>query len=1216
MKIIALSFKNLNSLKGEFTIDFDSSPLAYSGLYAITGPTGAGKTTILDAITVALYNKVPRHGANVEELMTRHTGECRSEVTFEANGKKYRSLWTLNRARNKPGGKFQPDKMELADAETGELIGGHRKTETLQAIVQITGLDYDQFLRSVMLAQGEFSRFLKASTRERSELLEQMTDSFIFSRISMFVFEKAKAEKLLLEKLNDQMNQVVWLSDAELEALLQEQQSINRSLEKNRETEKQLRQQLELLAAKEKLEVELTQVEAKLDEWKQEGITAQDEYEQLRQHLLAAPFAPQVSQWRSSEDQLEALQAEVEAAKNELLQQSKAEASEHELVALRRQNLEEAVASVQKWMPVIEKAQETDNRIIILEGALAKTTTEIDALEQQQDNLQQQIQEAATEQARTKLALVAVTQWLQTHETSAALAAIEPELYALANNRRTLLDAMADTNQRQAQLRKELKLLQNKMNQNSDTLKQLQALAEAGIQKTAVLKQQVEQLTKAASPNELEAELRNMPRQLAALQQMHELAKEYQTLMQRSVKGLARIEETKALIEANKTAFIQTEQLCRETEGHLATLEALLQKEKLIHKYEAERLTLVEGEPCPLCGALHHPFATSPPAEQMGQLLQQVAEQQQKTQNLKAACNRLDQEAYKLQNDFQSFQELLRHIQSDADAKSKQFAGLVPLAGFTGNIAPVEPINMQLTAMQMQLEQKEAQYKAIQAASHAWEQAKAANKEVEQQQQLQQQQATQYKELYKKMQQDIAAEGLKLQKHTAALQQCSMDIDALLSGQPWYIAGVENEDLLQRFAKEKNTYQQQATNEGKLRLQQQLQQQALMHLEGNALQVAERLKVLNDEVTELTNNLNTLRAERFRLLGNTSVAAAKEQWQTAERQARQNLANAEAVFAQTQQLITATKARLKALQQQRDALQTRVNNIKLQLQQEVQQAGFETVEQVEAALLPAEKAAHLQQQKRQWEYKGIELRTLQQQLLQSRQTLQQQPQPEKDLAQLQEELQQLLALQDELHRQLGIFQRRLSEDTEKREAYASKAKARAVQQATWARWENLNRIIGSATGEKFRSFAQGLTLQHLTALANRHLAVFNPRYRLEKRPGDTLDLEVTDSWQADVARPISTLSGGETFLVSLSLALGLSDLASHKVQIQSLFIDEGFGTLDAETLDVAMDALENLRESGKSIGVISHVEAMKERIPTQIQVIRTSGGNSRIAIIG
>lgn len=269
--------------------------------------------------------------------------------------------------------------------------------------------------------------------------------------------------------------------------------------------------------------------------------------------------------------------------------------------------------------------------------------------------------------------------------------------------------------------------------------------------------------------------------------------------------------------------------------------------------------------------------------------------------------------------------------------------------------------------MEKQLEQKEAQYRAIKAANHAWEQAKAADREVAQRQQLQQQQAAQNLELYEKMQQNIKTEGQKLQNHTNALQNCNQAIDAMLSGQPWYASTFENEALLQRFAAEKNTYLEQVANEGKLQQQLQLQQQALVHLQGSASQLAKRLLILKDEVSELTENLNTLRAERFRLLGNTPVAAAKEQWQTAEKQARQNLTEAQELFAQTQQMIAATNARMQALQQQQQTLQARVKSLQLQLQQGVQQAGFETVEQVKAALLPTERAEHLQQQKRKWE---------------------------------------------------------------------------------------------------------------------------------------------------------------------------------------------------------------------------------------------------------
>ncbi|UXJ04128.1 SbcC/MukB-like Walker B domain-containing protein [Morganella morganii] len=153
----------------------------------------------------------------------------------------------------------------------------------------------------------------------------------------------------------------------------------------------------------------------------------------------------------------------------------------------------------------------------------------------------------------------------------------------------------------------------------------------------------------------------------------------------------------------------------------------------------------------------------------------------------------------------------------------------------------------------------------------------------------------------------------------------------------------------------------------------------------------------------------------------------------------------------------------------------------------------------------------------------------------------------------------------------------------------------------------LNMLIGSADGAKFSRFAQGLTLDYLIHLANRRLEKLHGRYVLQRKTADSLELQITDTWQADTQRDTKTLSGGETFLVSLALALALSDLVSHKTQIESLFLDEGFGTLDQETLDIALDALDNLNATGKTIGVISHIEAMKERIAVQISVRKMNG---------
>lgn len=189
----------------------------------------------------------------------------------------------------------------------------------------------------------------------------------------------------------------------------------------------------------------------------------------------------------------------------------------------------------------------------------------------------------------------------------------------------------------------------------------------------------------------------------------------------------------------------------------------------------------------------------------------------------------------------------------------------------------------------------------------------------------------------------------------------------------------------------------------------------------------------------------------------------------------------------------------------------------------------------------------------------------------------------------------------------GEILQRIQDDREKRASHASLCEAIDQQTVIYDRWVRLSSLIGSRDGDKFRRFAQGLTLDHLLFLANKRLHHLHGRYLLQRKMNEDLSLEVVDTWQADIVRDTKTLSGGESFLVSLALALALSDLVSNQTSIDSLFLDEGFGTLDNETLETALDALDSLNSAGKMIGVISHVETFKERIATQIAVEKKSG---------
>ena len=204
MRIQNIRFQNLNSLTGIWEIDLTRPDFISAGIFAITGPTGAGKTTILDAICLALYGRTPRLKTlsdSENEIMSRQTGECMAEVVFQiASGRRYRCHWSQRRARKSPEGRLQAARHEIADADSGQIICA-QKRDMARVVTEITGLDFDRFTRSMMLAQGGFSAFLDASADSRAPILESITGTEKYSRISMLVHERHRQEKLLLEDM-------------------------------------------------------------------------------------------------------------------------------------------------------------------------------------------------------------------------------------------------------------------------------------------------------------------------------------------------------------------------------------------------------------------------------------------------------------------------------------------------------------------------------------------------------------------------------------------------------------------------------------------------------------------------------------------------------------------------------------------------------------------------------------------------------------------------------------------------------------------------------------------------------------------------------------------------------------------------------------------------------------------------------------------------------
>ncbi|MBW1941172.1 MAG: AAA family ATPase [Deltaproteobacteria bacterium] len=267
MKILQLRFKNLNSLCGEWFIDFTSPEYASDGIFAITGPTGSGKTTILDAICLALYGRTPRLTRVTKsgnEIMARQTGECFAEVTFETQSGRFRCHWSQHRARKKPDGDFQPPKHEIADAKNGQIIETKIR-DVAAAIESRTGMDFDRFTRSMLLAQGGFAAFLQAAPDERAPILEQITGTELYSEISRRVHERHREEHGELDLLKAELSGIQLLSAEEKQQLtddLKEKQNTETELSQKNE---QLNKAVTWLDEMANLEKELDAIEGELE---------------------------------------------------------------------------------------------------------------------------------------------------------------------------------------------------------------------------------------------------------------------------------------------------------------------------------------------------------------------------------------------------------------------------------------------------------------------------------------------------------------------------------------------------------------------------------------------------------------------------------------------------------------------------------------------------------------------------------------------------------------------------------------------------------------------------------------------------------------------------------------------------------------------------------------------------------------------------------------
>lgn len=1210
MKIEELRFKNLNSLAGEWRIDFSDPAYDAAGIFAITGPTGAGKTTLLDAICLALYGQTPRLDVvtkNSNDIMSRHTGECFAEVTFVTQSGRYRVLWAQRRARKSPQGELQIPQRELADAVSGVILESSLRRVS-EKMIELTGMDFDRFTRAVVLAQGGFAAFLQASADERAPILEHITGTEIYSQISIAVHTRRTQEREQLLALETELAGFTLLDTETLASVTEThaQHLVSVGLLQHSLSETQnaiLWHERQALLASE-LAVAQSDWAAFWQRWQTESEERDRLQLATRANALAGEYAALVSlrtQQREALDNLALLVAawpQIEAqdvqARTAFESAQKTSAAAKEQEALSR--------------PLVQGMRRLDSQIEARQKEYQAQKKALQNTETTYADVQHKIQQTTVLITQTQATLAEVQTYITTHQSDAGLAESWASLRDHAKRMVIGAKELAEADTTWMTTAGEFKKLDTLMITQEGALRLAQSAweteslacttAEATL--TAMLADGDEAALRLAVETHRE-QLRQIQSQIATHQKR-------QTLQQ----TLADLGTTHATLTlALETACAHRDSLARE----LNLLEHTQQLMTQIQNLSALRGHLVDGDPCPLCGSDTHPYAVhGTPDMPVSDILAAKERLSLAMQDIEA--KRVTEA--RVLADMQHTQTALQDLGTETSWPTNQEdLNLAEQAQLTR----ITHLETQLHRLLLAIKDLTLAKETLAKAKDHWALAEknrhttqSQHALLQQQHSTQQQTAQRYRDACHAEWQQFCSRlsGDKAFTETqhavtelsltappsvfaAQLQQITDQTLPALFEQLKTRRSTFESKTLEKASLEKTVLTETAALEGHAQMSRHLEKalfeiQKSMAVEAQLLQenIAERQALYGEQDPDKLETETTAALAQAELTYNAMRQAAEST--TAERQqayVRQEEAKhlCQRYAAQLQDLEASCLSRFQAL-------------------------GFPDERAYVAATMSESDYAATQQK---WEALAKEKTVLETRLADKEQHFKSHTESDpKDttIAVLRDTHAQVQTQLAGLQREIGALAQRLADHETLARQRAEQGALLATQKTRYDRVAMLHELIGSADGKKYRNFAQGLTFERMVRAANHHLHRMTDRYTLIRDIQQPLLLNVVDHYQGDALRVTRNLSGGESFLVSLALALGLSQLSSRNVRLDSLFLDEGFGTLDEEVLETALATLSSLHHEGKRIGVISHVQALKDRIGTKILVYPESGGRS------
>jgi exonuclease SbcC len=1146
MKILNIYFKNINSLEGESRIHFDQTPIADAGVFAITGPNGSGKSSILDVITLGLYGETFRFDRPADHVMTKSTAESLAEVEFSLGDDKFRSSWYVKREDGNSTAELLAPEMKLIQLNGSEQILEDSTQKVRDKMAELTGMDFHKFSKSMVLAQGDFAAFLNALDSERMDILEKISGTDIYAEYKEQAEEKNTQAQARMLQLEQDRDAIPIMDDATKEACEYDLVDFKDQLADLNDEQTEVTQQLTQVQKMVDLENQIESLTEKQQHLKNQRDENHKNLEQIEASQEVMRFQQDIAVLDNKVDETQQSKKMLDSYHNELamIQKQLNSSAFDENSAVPDKTFAEQKNSIDKLKLSVSE----------LKFNLPKETALLQSLNQKLEE--------------KKPALDLITSWLQEHAADESLLESFPEIVKLS----TLRVELAELTDKQKAYTKWSKSTTEGLRKNKEDISSLRT-------KNKDLKVQIEnnersleKFAEGLSLYDLQEMKVEQQERVDNFVELLDLASVNAKLGKKGFFSLFSNSKSEHQEETDlkaKADHLQME-IGRE-QNIIKTLEQAVSNERLLQKMQPDRVHLVDGKPCPLCGALEHPYSKHAPT--VANSKQALLDQQKKVKALIASAESLGKEIILAQKKAEQDEQKANKLEG-VRSQWNALANRLNIASIELDIDNLSLIKDLLKTEKTELinignlEKKYAKKQdSITSAKSYIETNEAALIRLTKE-------TADLETDWNSRPQELIDLEQALSKCQTEEQVLSEKVVAQLNKLGEKMPGKKKENvLLERLKARKQEYQSKASRQKSLA-------DEIQDLDQKVLTCSSKIDQINKDIQQYSGKV------QHEEMAGLHLSIVEKQKLIAEKETLYSRQEAELVT-----LNQSLSDKIKDTQQS-DLTAVRETIALIQRQPELQQQQLELKQNISNIKNNLEKA---------------------QSDLEAEQTSELTKSTEDEILGQQKSIKEKL---DITQQEIKSIQNKLNKQNDLQEKYTEVSTKLEGHKALVEASEADVRLIEDENGIQFRRKVQQIMTDKLLSQANQILEKLSGRYYVRKRENEHgLGLEIEDTKQHNVRRLPKTLSGGESFIVSLALALALAEMAHNGHAVDSLFLDEGFGTLDAESLYLAMTTLESLKTHGKTVGVISHVEGVSKRIKTQIEMIKKPNGFSGLKMV-